>query len=63
MKIGFKTTYVNDELKYSVGLAGPVGAEDFAMRVIDPTHIIMTDPETWTPGTDPSALFGLTEEE
>ncbi|MBR5871577.1 MAG: SseB family protein [Clostridia bacterium] len=63
MKIGFKTTYVNDELKYSVGLAGPVGMEDYAMRVVDPTHIIMTDPETWTPGTDPSALFGLTEEE
>ena len=63
MKIGFKTTYVNDELKYSVGLAGPAGMEDYAMRVVDPTHIIMTDPETWTPGTDPSALFALTEEE
>ena len=63
MKIGFKTTYVNDELKYSVGLAGPVGAEDFAMRVIAPPHIIMTDPETWTPGADPSALFGLPVEE
>lgn len=63
MELRFKTTYVNDELKYAVGLVGPNGAEEFAMRVIDPTHIIMTDPETWTPGTDPSALFGITEEE
>lgn len=63
MELRFRTTYVNDELKYAVGLVGPAGAEEFAMRVIDPTHIIMTDPETWTPGTDPSALFGLTEEE
>ena len=63
MELKFRTTYVNDELKYAVGLVGPYGAEEFAMRVIDPTHIIMTDPETWTPGTDPSALFGLTEEE
>ncbi|MBQ7300280.1 MAG: SseB family protein [Clostridia bacterium] len=63
MELRFKTTYVNDELKYAVGLVGPNGAEEYAMRVLDPTHIIMTDPETWTPGTDPSALFGLTEEE
>ncbi len=63
MELRFKTTYVNDELKYAVGLVGPAGAEEYAMRVLDPTHIIMTDPETWTPGTDPSALFGLTEEE
>jgi len=63
MELRFRTTYVNDELKYAVGLVGPAGAEEYAMRVIDPTHIIMTDPETWTPGTDPSALFGMTEEE
>ncbi|MBQ8578748.1 MAG: SseB family protein [Clostridia bacterium] len=63
MEIKFKATYVNEDLKYAVGVIGAPGSEDYVMRVLDPTHIIMTDPETWTPGTDPSAMFGITEEE
>lgn len=63
MEIKFKATYVNEDLKYAVGVIGAPGAEDYVIRVLDPTHIIMTDPETWTPGTDPSAMFGITEEE
>ncbi|MCQ2432939.1 MAG: hypothetical protein MJ175_10095 [Clostridia bacterium] len=61
MEIRFKSTYVSEDLHYAVGIVEPVG--DYAIRVIDPTHIIMTDPEKWTPGTDPSAIFGITEEE
>ncbi len=61
MEMQFKTTYVNEDLNYGVGVIEPSG--DFAMRVLDPTHIIMTDHETWTPGTTPSAVFGITEEE
>lgn len=63
MELKFKATHVNDDLKYAAGVIGNPGAEDYVIRVIDPTHIIMTDPETWTPGTDPSAIFGITEEE
>ena len=63
MELRFNVTYTNEDLKYAIGTVGPKGAEDYAIRVVDPTHIIMTDHETWTPGTDPSALFGLTEEE
>ncbi len=63
MELKFKATHVNDDLKYAAGVIGAPGAEDYVIRVIDPTHIIMTDPETWTPGTDPSAIFGITEEE
>ncbi len=61
MEIRFKATYVNEDLHYAVGIVEPIG--DYAVRVLDPTHIIMTDPEKWTPGTDPSAIFGITEEE
>ena len=63
MELRFNVTYTNEDLKYAIGTVGPKGAEDYAIRVVDPTHIIMTDHETLTPGTDPSALFGLTEEE
>ncbi len=63
MELKFTATHVNDDLKYAAGIIGNPGAEDYVIRVIDPTHIIMTDPESWTPGTDPSAIFGITEEE
>lgn len=63
MEIKFTATYVNEDLKYAVGYIGVPGMEDYVIRVLDPTHIIMTDHETWTPGTDPSAIFGITEEE
>ncbi len=63
MELKFTATHVNDDLKYAAGVIGMPGSEDYVIRVLDPTHIIMTDPETWTPGTDPSAIFGITEEE
>ena len=61
MELKFRATFANEDLHYAVGVLDP--AEDYAIRVVDPTHIIMTDREKWTPGTDPSAVFGITEEE
>ncbi len=62
MQLKFKGSYVNEEMQFSVGIVLPMG--EYAMRVVDPTHVIMTDVEIWDPEKgDPSALFGITEEE
>ncbi|MBQ4290766.1 MAG: SseB family protein [Clostridia bacterium] len=61
MEIKYRVIWANEDLHYSVGLLDP--NDDPALRVTDPTHIIMTDHEKWTPGTDPAALFGITDEE
>ncbi|MBQ3065015.1 MAG: SseB family protein [Clostridia bacterium] len=63
MEVKFNATYVNKDLEYALGVVGPRGSEEYVMRVTDSVHIIMTDRENWTPGSDPIAIFALTEEE